>query len=269
MNTKFTSLLLAAVGICLLDTPVWAWPGDGCKFKAERRAEVSTAGAKSIEILAGAGDLQVRGQPGAAKVIAGGKACAPSQALLDQTTVVVVREGDVVKVSTQIPPAPAAGVSNLWGATNPYIDLDVDLPTDIPVRLVDSSGDTSVRHIAGGSIRDSSGDLEVDEVGGDLEVLDSSGDLHVSDVRGKLTLEDSSGDIKLRNIRGDVQIKVDSSGDIRIVDAGANVAIDSDGSGDVDVEGVAGDFILGSKGSGDVNVHGVRGRVSIPENKKD
>ncbi|MFO1465022.1 MAG: DUF4097 family beta strand repeat-containing protein [Steroidobacteraceae bacterium] len=267
MNLKILPALVA--GFLLAGTtPCLAWPGSDCAFKAERTAAVDLAGARSILIRMGAGDLKVRGLTHGSEVKAHGKACAPSQALLDQTTLKVVREGDVVHVSSQIP---EGGKTHglLFGNSSPYIDVDLDLPAEVPIALEDTSGDLVVTHIAGGSIHDSSGDLEVDDVAGDLDVVDSSGDIRIGDVRGKLTLEDSSGDMNLRNVHGDVLVKVDSSGDIRIVDAGANVTIDRDSSGDVDVDGVAGNFTLGSKGSGDVNVHGVHGKVSIPDYKKD
>jgi hypothetical protein len=268
MKTTLGTTLLMTLAVFALSSPAYSWPGSDCKFKAERHADIDSAGVKSIVILAGAGDLKVRGQQTGAKVSAGGKACAPTQALLDQTTIAVIREGDTVRVSTQIPPEGKPGVSNLWGASGSYIDLSIDLPAEIPIALTDTSGDMTVAHIAGGSIHDSSGDIEVDDVGGNLEVFDSSGDIRIGDVRGKLTLEDSSGDMKLRNVKGDILVRVDSSGDISITDAGANVTIENDSSGDIDADGVAGNFSLRNKGSGDVNVHNVRGAVSIPDYKK-
>jgi hypothetical protein len=266
MNARMLSTWVLTLGAWA--GPALAWPGTACKFTAERHSEIDVAGAHSIVIHAGAGDLKIQGRNAGAKVSVRGKACASRQELLEQTLVKVERDGDVIRVSTQIP-GDKAGASNLWGANSPYLDLDVDLPAELPISLVDSSGDVVISHVAGGSIRDSSGDLQVADVGGDLDVLDSSGDIGIGDVRGKLTLEDSSGDMKLRNIRGDINVKADSSGDISVTDAGANVTIDSDGSGDVEVEGAAGNFTLGRKGSGDVHVHAVRGTTSIPDYKKD
>lgn len=268
MNVRAVMRLVAVLAAAALANPANAWPDGDCKLSAERHATVEVAGAKSIVIRVGAGDLNIRGQRQGAKVSARGRACAPSQALLDQTNVQVVRDGDVVRVSSQIPAGAKPAISNWWSSGDPYIDMVVDLPAEIPITLQDSSGDITVSHVAAASIRDSSGDLEVVDVGGNLDLIDSSGDIRIGDVRGGLMLEDSSGDINLRNVKGNVMIKMDGSGDINITDAGADVGIDSDGSGDVDIDGVAGSFTLGSKGSGDVRTHAVRGKVSIPDDKR-
>ena len=52
---------------------------DECKFTANRSGQVSVAGAKRVEIRAGAGDLKVMGKHGAGEVSAVGRACASAQ----------------------------------------------------------------------------------------------------------------------------------------------------------------------------------------------
>lgn len=268
MNAKATLLISATLAGLAALSPAHAWPSVGCKFKADRHAQAAITGAKRIAIRVGAGDLVIRGQKSGAEVNVRGKACAPTDELLQKTDVNVVREGDVIHISSVIPSSNKPTVS-LWSASDAYIDITIDLPQDLPISLEDSSGDILITDIAGGTIRDSSGDLVIHGVSGNLSVSDSSGDIRIEGVGGKLTLEDSSGDINLHDIKGDIDVKSDSSGDINVVNAGANVAVDSDSSGDLNVNGVAGNFTLGAKGSGDVNVHGVRGTVSIPDYKKD
>ena len=269
MNAKAIFLISATLtGLAAL-SPAHAWPLDGCKFKADRHAQAAIAGAKSIAIRVGAGDLVIRGQKSGTDISVRGKACAPTAELLQKTDVSVVREGDVVHISSVIPSSNKPTDGLLWSASDPYVDIAIDLPQDVPISLEDSSGDILITDIAGGTIRDSSGDLVVHRVSGNLAVSDSSGDIRIEGVGGKLDLEDSSGDINLHDIKGDVMVESDSSGDINVVNSGANVTVDTDSSGDLNVDGVAGNFTLGAKGSGDVNVHGVRGTVSIPDYKKD
>jgi hypothetical protein len=269
MNAKATLLISATFAGLAALSPAHAWPGDGCKFKADRQAQAAIAGAKSIAIRVGAGDLVIHGQKSGSDVRVRGKACAETAALLQKTDVSVVREGDVVHISSVIPQSNKPTVSLLWTTSDPFIDIAIELPQDVPISLEDSSGDILITDIAGGTIRDSSGDLVIHRVSGNLDVSDSSGDIRIDGVGGKLDLDDSSGDINLQGIKGDVLVKSDSSGDINVVNAGANVTVDTDSSGDLSIDGVAGNFTLGAKGSGDVKVHGVRGTVSIPDYKKD
>jgi hypothetical protein len=251
---------------------------DECKFTADRTGEIAVAGAKRVEIRAGAGDLKVTGKRGAAGISAVGRACASAQALLDQIQIKVTRAGDVIRVDVQMPDAEA-----MAGHSYAMLDLNVDLPDDLPLVAFDSSGDARFLNLASSDISDSSGELTIENIAGDLKVRDSSGDIDIDHVSGNVQLEDSSGDIKVYEVQGDVlvssdssgsmtirhigkgvRVAQDSSGDIDIADVKGNVNIDSDSSGGVDVERVGGSFTLGSKGSGDIKTADIKGTISVP-----
>jgi len=250
---------------------------DECKFTASRAGQVSVAGATRVEIRAGAGDLKVMGKHGASEISATGRACASAQELLDQVQLRITREGDVIHVDAQMP--------DLSVKSNAYatLDLTVDLPDNLPLVAIDSSGDAKFQRLASADISDTSGDLTIEDVTGDLKVRDSSGDLEVERVAGNLQLEDSSGDIEVEGVQGNVIVNADSSGsmtlhhigrgvhivqdssgDIDIVDVKGNVDIDSDSSGTVDVRQVGGNFTLTNKGSGEVRTADIHGSVSLP-----
>ena len=251
---------------------------DQCKFTAERTGGITVAGAKRIEIRAGAEKLKVTGKRGSGQVSAVGRACASAQELLDQIQLKVTREGDVIHVDVQMP-----DVEAIQGSTFAILDLEVDLPDNLPLIAVDSSGDARFQGLASSDIMDSSGELTIEDITGDLRVRDSSGDLEVQHVSGNVQIEDSSGDIEVEEVRGDVlvssdssgsmtirhvdkgvRVAQDSSGDIDIADVKGNVNIDSDSSGGVDVQRVGGSFTLGSKGSGEIKVADIAGAVSLP-----
>jgi DUF4097 and DUF4098 domain-containing protein YvlB len=252
---------------------------EDCKFSADRSGKIPVAGAKRVEIRAGAGDLRVTGHEGASDISATGKACASTQELLDQVQLEVTRAGDVIHVDVQMPDMSGIRIGNAYAT----LDVVVDLPDNVPLFAVDSSGDASFQHVATADISDSSGDLTIDDVTGDLKVRDSSGDLEIERVTGNLQLEDSSGDIEVDDIRGDVTVYADSSGsmtiehigkgvhviqdssgDIDIVDVKNDVVIDSDSSGEVDVRKVGGNFTLSHKGSGDIKTADIAGTISLP-----
>ena len=156
---------------CIAGDRAFAWPFSDCKFNAERQAAADLAGAKSILINAGAGELTVRGVAGAKSVSAHGKACASTQALLAATNLRVLREGDVVRVDSVIPKIEAKP----FNSDTAYIDLEISIPAELRVIVNDSSGDAEIDDIAGGEVHDTSGDLEIARVAGALEVTDSSG----------------------------------------------------------------------------------------------
>jgi DUF4097 and DUF4098 domain-containing protein YvlB len=261
-----------------------AMASDWCKFSADKPAvTLDAAGARNIVIGAGAGDLKVRGVSGQASVIASGRACASSEKLLGEIQLETRREGDTVYVKTMLPDTDNVGVFFNHYAT---LDLTVSVPSTVAIRLEDSSGDTELKDVQSAVVADGSGDLEISNVTGDLEVTDSSGDIDIRKVGGSLSVKDSSGDMEIEDVQGNVLIPVDSSGDIRIaqVTGGVHivndssgeivinhvrqdVAIDSDSSGDISVDDIGGNFTVGNDGSGDIHHGKVAGQVSLPPGK--
>lgn len=280
MSKALQLLLVIAVWLA----GCYATIADECKFTADRSATLAVAGAKRIEITARAGDLTITGQTGAKEVSARGKACASDQQLLDLIRIEVRLVGDVLHVDTLMPDIDADDAPKHASAS---LDLVLKLPDNLPVTLLDSSGDTEITGIAALSVTDSSGDLHIAQVAGDLDVRDSSGDLRIEQAGGNVKLRDSSGDVWMKDVRGDVRVEADGSGelsfervgrnvtvdsdgsgDIRIEDVQGDARIDSDGSGDIDVHGITGSFTLGGKGSGDVRVAEVKGAVNIPPERQ-
>lgn len=253
--TPTTARLIAV--LVLLTLPVTAFAWDDCKFSAERKGGIDTAGAERVEILARAGDLTVR--PAAATALgAAGRACASSQALLDQTQLHVGRVGNVIQVHVQTP-----GNMSGIGVVYASLDLQVVVPAALPVEITDSSGDVMLDGVRVAHITDSSGDIVARGLLADVEIDDSSGDIRVEDAAGDVRITDSSGDIVIRGAAS-VHIPRDSSGDIGIERIAGNVVIDQDSSGDVTVSDVNGNFELLADGSGQVSVNGVKGTVRLP-----
>jgi hypothetical protein len=261
-----------------------AW-GDDCKVRAERNAGIDVAGVEKVVLRTGAGDLKVRGSATATRIEAKGEACAAKQELLDASQVNVRREGKVVYVETALP-QDERGWS--WGNNDyAYIDLEVALPSGLPVEAIDSSGDAElsglksldmqdssgdldIEGIAGAvDVNDSSGDLEVERVGS-VRVRDSSGDIEISEVGKDVTvLVDSSGDMRISRVQGSVQVQQDSSGGIRIEDVKGSVKIDSDSSGDIYAGGVGGDFTVSEDSSGSIGHGTIAGKITVPSNHRD
>lgn len=272
---RLLPILIAGLGL----TPA-AQADDWCKHRAERTASIDTTGAKRIVIGTGAGDLKVRGESGRSKVDAKGNACASSEELLGKIQIETRRDGDTVYLKTLMPEMKDG---NWFGSTYASLELEIALPDSIPLDLEDSSGDLELSKVKSAVVADSSGDMEIEDISGDLEVTDSSGEIEIERVAGNLKLSDSSGDVTVEEVQGDVVIPIDSSGDIRVVQAGSvhirndtsgeiyvrnvnrDVRVDTDSSGDINVEQVGGNFTVGADSSGSVHHSKVVGTVQVAE----
>ena len=278
--TRRIPLLLLALG----PATAFAW-GDDCRFRADRAGGVDARGLEKVVIRTGAGDMKVVGNTAAVRVEARGVACATSQAALDHTRISVRREGNVVYVETTLP---QNDDSWSWGK-NDYasIDLNVALPSGVPVDAIDSSGDATLEDLHSLVMQDSSGDLTLTRIAGAIDVGDSSGDLRIQRA-GSVRLRDSSGDIEIDSVTADVVVQMDSSGDmeinhvdgsvvieqdssgsIRVENVKGNVDVKSDSSGDIYAARVTGNFTVSEDSSGSIDHDGIGGRVTIPDNKQD
>jgi hypothetical protein len=248
-----SSKILLPAALVVVALPAAAWD-NGCSARADRRADIDAAGADRVEIVAGAGDLEVYGVSDTKTVHATGRACADSEDVLARINLSAERDGSTLRIVAEIPP----------GTDEAYLDFRVDLPAAAGEE--DSSGDISVKKVAALDLRDSSGDVDINDVPGKLTLEDSSGDLYVADAGDVDVVSDSSGDIRISHVQS-VRIEVDSSGEINVRDVKGNVIIGDVSSGSIDVSDVAGDFSVAHDGSGDIDYSNVSGKVSIPDNK--
>lgn len=268
-------LLLPLILFCLV-TPRGA-RAQQCEHEAQRTGSGATGGVERVLVIAHAGSLEVTGRAGATQATARGRACASDADDLAELTLQVRRDGSTLVIEANDPDD-----NRHMGNHYAYLDLVVEVPQGMAVRIEDGSGDlrvagvgAAVLHDGSGDliasdirgdlrIDDGSGDIEVSNVAGSVEIDDGSGDVEIVDVRGSVGIEDGSGDARVRGVGGSVRVE-DGSGEIRIVEVTRDVLIDDDGSGSIRVDGVGGDFTVDNDGSGDVSYTGVQGRVSVPD----
>lgn len=120
-----------------------------------------------------------------------------------------------------------------------WIDLDITVPSTSDVDIYNSSGDVTVS-----------------DINGQIKAETGSGDIKVTNVQGTTTLETGSGDIEIDGIEGTANIQT-GSGDVDFEDARLQgKSILHTGSGDIRFDGslnTNGDYTFES-GSGDINV---------------
>lgn len=251
------SLTLSVVALSLAGS---AAAQEECRYEAQRSATISTAGARSLLVEAGAGSLSVEGRPGLTEVRVRGRACASSEALLASLDVDADRRGDVVRVVT------AEVESGFRNDEYARLHLVIEVPAGIEAEISDGSGSAEIRDLGATRIHDGSGALLIEDITGLLEIEDGSGEVVVLGVAGDVVVEDGSGDLRIADVRGSVSID-DGSGGIHLARVGRNARVD-DSSGDIEVDEVGGDFVVSNDSSGSIRHGGVRGRVDVPRPRR-
>jgi len=269
--------IVVALILLVAGPAVRAW--DGCESKAPRNLDLAASGVKTLIVRAKSGSLDIRGAQ-QETIAVRGEACASDAASLAAIKLVQTREGASLVLTVEIPEDSGSNWNNVQRA----LDLDITVPANLALQVQDSSGDTDIRGLASVIAQDSSGDLRIEAIAGNVVVNDSSGEIDVREVGGDVRIPaDSSGDITARNVRGTVEIEQDSSGSITLADIGGDAVVGVDSSGDIEFERIAGsarvdrdssggieaddigrDFIVRTDGSGGVSHDRVRGRVEIP-----
>lgn len=254
---KLVLILAGGLAAGALSSPVAA---AGCPFQEPRNARLDAAGATGLRLIARSGTLVVSGVAGAREVVVEGQACASSSAELAGVKLRAERQGNEIVVAALVPE------SGQLMSPGPALDLTLRLPASLALEASDTSGPLEIRGVASLRLTDSSGEVLVEDVAGDVTLSDSSGDVVVRRVGGSLTIpQDSSGEIDVVDVKGSVTIDEDSSGGIRVEKVGGSVLVKHDSSGPIDVRDVTGDFVVEHDSSGGIHHEGVKGRVSLPQ----
>ncbi len=137
------------------------------------------------------------------------------------------------------------------------VQYRVSVPSTVAVRVTGGAGDVQLQGIGGNvDVQTSSGDVTATDVTSDLKVRTSSGDVSVSNVSGGIDLATDSGSISGTAIDSATVQTGTSSGDISLTVTGATNRVAA-GSGSGDIALVVPDVpyaVEAQSSSGDVNV---------------
>ena len=256
---KLSLVVLIAAVLTLMSLSSLSSFGN-CEYSREITREVSLGESKRLEVIAGAGSLGIKGDESRDKVLIKAKLCAQSESKLAEMDVSSKLKSGLLTLETEF------SKKAFWGFSNDeaHINLEVYVPAASVLEVVDSSGAASVEGIKSLVMEDSSGDLIITDVTGDVRVKDSSGALRIGGVTGSVWVSDSSGAIKVGSVAGDFTVDVDSSGSIEAKGIQGNVLVRVDSSGFIDVKDVGGNFKVCRDSSGGISHSNVVGTVSLP-----
>ena len=98
--------------------------------------------------------------------------------------------------------------------TGAVVSYSLKMPEDFSADIKNSTGDIKLENVVGDlNLRSSTGDIETGTVRGDVDINISTGDVYLEEVFGSLNLEGSTGDVVFDYLEGKVNIDV-STGDI-------------------------------------------------------
>lgn len=256
---RFWAIVLAALLLYQFSGNLSA---NDCKYEKTIEKTLNLNNSESLAITAAAGELEVVGVPDSSEAVIRGRVCASKEAWLGQTDI-YTQPGKQAEIGADM-----ADTGGNWSFGNTYLllDLHIEVPDSMPLDIRDSSGDMHMNNVAEVKIRDSSGDIEVEDARGAVSVNDSSGDIDITGADGDVTIEsDSSGDIVATEIHGSVLVVSDSSGDIDASRVSNDFVVERDSSGDINASDIGGDFRVLRDGSGGIRSNGVKGEVQIPD----
>jgi DUF4097 and DUF4098 domain-containing protein YvlB len=174
-------------------------------------ATTSAANMKRIVFENSRGNIKITGGDGKDITVTGHKIIrAYSRADADRTNsntpVELIQQGDRVLVRTNQDRVP----------NNQRVDDDMEItvPKSITVESRASSGDHDITDIDGGvEITSGRSDVRISRVAGDVRLdVSRSSLIRATDVKGRLELQGHGGDLELENIEGQVTINGDFSG---------------------------------------------------------
>ena len=170
--------------------------GGSCDYERNFYDETGAFDMATLRILADAGDLRIEGRTGLNEVRIRGRACSADRYAVDDIDFELFRTGSTLDLETYVP-----------GRYRSRLDLEIEMPYDMAAAIYHQDGDISVRNIDVVFIDDEAGHIDVRGIYFDVDIIDGSGDIDVEDVGGDLIVRsDRSGRIDYRNVRGQVYL---------------------------------------------------------------
>ena len=249
--------LVAGLAITVFAPAIFA---DNCEYERKIERSVDLKGAKQIAVEAGAGSLAIFGEQGRNDVMINAKLCAPEKEQLDKMDVLFRVNSDSAVFETHY-----AYETNKHHKYSASIDLELRVPSSSILDVADSSGAATVKNVQQLKMIDSSGELKIENIAGNLIVKDSSGEMTIKSIKGDVEVTDSSGGIYIKDVGQSVLIHADSSGCIEVKNVTKDVMVKRDSSGGIEVKDVGGDFTVEKDSSGGIRYKNVAGKVSLPQ----
>lgn len=244
---------------------------------------VTLAAGQTVRIEHKFGEVRVHGESGRdVKISATIRVQASShdeaQSFADKIQIDVQQSGEGVRIKTIYPEQ-----ENRWfhlGRNTSYsVNYDIAMPSDAPLMVRNSFGNTeasgihgaadidnshgsiSLRDLGPARVNNSFGSIELTGSGGNVSVTDTNGSVQVYDVKGALEVRNRFGSITTKNIQGAATIN-GGNGAVTLSDSASGNITTSFGS--VDARNIKGDVTVRDN-NGNVEVTTIGGGADITD----
>jgi DUF4097 and DUF4098 domain-containing protein YvlB len=250
--TRYLPLVALALGLALVVPSIAQ--AQTAQGKFDRTLTVS--GEADLDVTSGSGDITVRaGAAGSVHVIGlikareswfgAGRAAAEKVKALEAKPP-VEQTGNSIRIGRIEDPDLRQNVS---------ISYEITAPPQCRLRSHTGSGDQNIGDVSGPvEIGSGSGDLVLADIGGKVDASTGSGDITVGSVRGPFTGKTGSGDIRVKDVAGGISAST-GSGSVQAAQSAAGSVRVNASSGDVTLRGVQGALRVDTA-SGDIVVQG-------------
>lgn len=242
----------------VLPLPSPAAANEAGKSAASDAAPTVPAGpVRLVTVVAGAGTLHITG--GSTELSATGNVCAPDSETAAQVELLSYIKEDSAYVEAAFPFTLAGSHSTL--------NLRVRMPKQLPVSVINKSGNVDIERVASVSMADLGGNLAIRNIAGSVTITRSStGNVLIQDISGTAAVQqDLGGKLTVKGVGGNVVLQRTDTVDIAISNVQGDVVIWNDGPGDIDVRNVRGDLFVQADHGGKLTYHGIQGTVHLPE----
>ena len=144
---------------------------------------------------------------------------------------------------------------------NMKTDYELKLPMNINLNLETIGGDIDVTDIRGEAIlKTSGGDLDLENMMGRIEAHTSGGDIDVSRVEGLIRVHTSGGDIKIVNSDGQFNVST-SGGDLEFLHLTGNIDAQTSG-GSITLENIEGESVECRTSGGNIRAEDISANLT-------
>jgi hypothetical protein len=146
------------------------------------------------------------------------------------------------------------------------VDLDIQAPAEMKIAAQTGSGDINISDMKGGvNLTSSNGDTEIHDITGDVTIQSRHGDTEISGVHGNVRVEGEGGDVEIADVTGSATLQGEFYGTIRVRNVPGGVTFTSSRT-NLTIGGLTGHVEIDS---GSLEIADVTGAVKVSTREKD
>ena len=212
------------------------------EYTETRELELAVDGIELLDIDAGAGSIEIRGDTNATRIQVKAVIRIPNAEKDDARKMIDSNlRLELVKIRSKASLQAYFDHDSWRSDDSATVDLEIQVPHGLAIFVDDGSGPLKIEGSAGA--------IGIDDGSGSIDVRDAA----------SVKIDDGSGSIRIVQVSCDVFVE-DGSGDITVREVGGTVTID-DGSGGIYVDDVENDLVIVDDGSGSLQLSDIRGAV--------